>query len=88
MMKNGNDNDQQPIEGQVIVARPTPKARIGLSSIKECRRELSKVYVEAKRGAIPTQDATRLAYILVTISNMIKDSDLEERIKKLEDSVK
>ncbi len=84
-MKNDNDNNKQLIEGQVIVACPTPKARIGLSSIKECRRELAKVYAEARNGDIHPQDATRMTYILVAISNMIKDCELEERIKKLED---
>ncbi len=29
MMKNENDNSNDVLEGQVIVARPTPVARIG-----------------------------------------------------------
>ena len=84
MSKNGNDNDQQPIEGEVITSTRTPRAQIRLSSIKDCRRELAKVYTEARRGSVDPQNATRLTYILVAISNMIKDHELEERIKKLE----
>jgi len=85
MGKNGNDNGQQPIEGELIPATPTPKKQIRLSSIKDCRRELAKVYADARHGSVDTQDATRLTYILVAISNMIKDHELEERVKKLEE---
>ncbi len=85
MSKNGNDNDQQPIEGEVISASPTPRKQIRLSSIKDCRRELAKVYADARHGSVDPQNATRLAYILVAISNMVKDHELEERIKKLEE---
>ncbi|MER2514090.1 MAG: hypothetical protein ABTQ25_17030 [Nitrosomonas ureae] len=85
MSKNGNDNHQQPIEGEVIPAHPTPRKQIRLSSIKDCRRELTKVYADARHGSVDPQDATRLTYILVAISNMIKDHELEERVNKLEE---
>lgn len=81
--KNGNANSDEVLEGQVIIANPT---RLRLGNIKDCRRELAKVYADARKGAIAAQDATRLTYILVAISNMIKDSDLEERISKLEEA--
>ncbi|WP_177170385.1 hypothetical protein [Nitrosomonas marina] len=38
----------------------------------------------AKTGVLPTQDAGRLTYMLQALAGMIRDSDLEERIKKLE----
>lgn len=85
MSKNSNDNDQQPIEGQVIPFTPTPRKQVRLSSIKDCRRELAKVYADARHGSINPQNATRLTYILVAISNIIKDHELEERVKKLEE---
>ncbi len=85
MGKNGSDNGQQPIEGEVIPSTPTPKKQIRLSSIRDCRRELSKVYADARHGSVDPQDATRLTYIIVAISSMIKDHELEERVKKLEE---
>ncbi len=85
MSKIGNDNDQQPIEGVVIPVTPTPQMKIRLASIKDCRRELTKVYVETRNGSIDPQNATRFTYILVSISNMIKDHELEEKVKKLEE---
>lgn len=84
MSKKGNDNDQQLIEGEVISSTPTPRKQVRLSSMKDCRRELVKVYVDARFGSVDPQNATRLTYILVSISNMIKDHELEERVKKLE----
>jgi hypothetical protein len=83
---NGNENSDNLIEGQVIVANPTPRKskRLRLGNIREVRREIAAVYAEARRRVIPTQEATRLVYILVSLSNMIRDSELEERITALE----
>lgn len=85
MAKNRDNNKQQPIEGEVIPSNPTPRKQVRLSSIKDCRRELAKIYVETRHGSIDPQNATRMTYILVAISNMIKDHELEERVKQLED---
>jgi len=80
------EKDQQAIEGQVIVSDPTyPKsARPRLANIKDVRREMANLYKEARTGKIPTQEATRLVYMLISLGNMIKDSELEDRITKLE----
>lgn len=73
----------QTVEGELIPANPV-RGRLRLGSIREVRRELQKVYESAKNGRMSTQDAGRLTYILQALANMVKDSDLEERIKKLE----
>lgn len=73
------------IEGQLIIADPRPKSeRIRLGNIKDVRYEIAKVYREARAGLMPTQEATRLVYMLISLGNMIRDSELEERIVKLE----
>ena len=77
-------NNRQPIEGDVIVADPTPCKRIRLNNIKEVRLELSRVYREARLGTLQTSEATRLVYMLIALGNIIKDSELEERITALE----
>jgi hypothetical protein len=46
---------------------PTPigrPAKIDLSNLDDVRREMGKLYREARSGLIDTRDATRLAYIL------------------------
>ena len=78
--------DTQLIENKLIPANPTPASgRLRLSTIKECRRELAKVYADTRHGIIFPQDGTRLTYILTALSNIIRDSELEERVKKLEE---
>lgn len=87
---SGNENSGKAIEGQVIPANPTPckSKRLRLSNIKDVRREMAVIYAEARRGVIPAQEATRLVYILISLSNLIKDSELEERISTLEKNIK
>jgi hypothetical protein len=46
--------------------------RINLSSIEHVRFEASKLYREARAGEIPTEVATRLAYILNNIRAMLE----------------
>ena len=80
------DKQQQAVEGELIVSNPTPSksARPRLANIKDVRREIAAVYKEARTGIIPTQEATRLVYMLISLGNMIKDSELEQRITELE----
>ena len=77
----------QVVEGEVITAKPTPKLP-KLRTIRDCRKELALVYYDARRGAIAAQDATRLAYLLIGLANMIRDHELEARIQKLEETAK
>lgn len=89
-MKNDNQNITKAIDGELIPASPTPDKvkRLRLGTLKEIRREMATVYREARLGKMPTQEATRLVYVLIAVENMIKDSDLEERITKLEQNIK
>lgn len=79
-----NEKNTQPVEGELIPANPVRSTRLRLGSIREVRRELVKVYEDAKAGRMSTQDAGRLTYILQSLASMIRDSDLESRIQKLE----
>lgn len=83
MTDSGNENITQAVEGELIPANPV-RSRLRLGSIREVRRELVKIYEMAKAGSMSTQDAGRLTYILQSLAAMIRDSDLEERLKKLE----
>lgn len=59
--------------------------RIRLASLTQIRLELGRVYSDARSGTLPTQDATRLAYVLQATAKTLADEDLEVRIKHLED---
>ncbi|MFA4940009.1 hypothetical protein [Brevundimonas sp.] len=74
------------VEGEVLPAPPTP-ARPRLNTVRECRRELAKVYADAKVGRIETQTATRLCYLLTSLAAMIRDGELEDRVRALETQI-
>lgn len=70
-------------------ARQRAKPRtppIKLRTLRDIKTELGKVYREARTGKIEPQNATRLAYLLRHIAELTVQTDLEERIKALEES--
>ena len=71
--------------GEVFDVDPTPP-QIKLGSIAEVRRELARVYRDARGGNIETGDASRLSYILVSIGKLILDNEIEQRLTKLENA--
>ena len=64
---------------------PVPKApkvstRMRLHSVNDVQRELRRLYVEARNGTLKAADATKLAYLLNMLANLMIDTDLEERV--------
>lgn len=76
----------QVIQATVLSPHPTP--RLKLAKVRDCRRELAKLYAEARNGEIEPADATRLAYILTQLATMIRETELEQRIETLENRCK
>jgi hypothetical protein len=70
-------------EGQVLRAVPTPGLK--LASIEDCRREMARVYRDARNGQAETADASRLVYMLTSIAKLIELGELEKRITNLEE---
>lgn len=60
----------------------TPK--INLSTAEDIRREMGRVYREARNKKLPTNEATKLTYILTQILKATEVFILEERITTLE----
>jgi hypothetical protein len=71
--------DPLPIPSRITARR--------LTCVREVRREMAKVYAEARNGTLRTDVATRLVYILTQLSNLIRDSELEQRVRDLEDEL-
>ena len=69
-------------EGQLLVAVPTPQLK--LATVDDCRREMARVYREAKTAKLDMADASRLVYMLTSIAKMIEIGQLEQRITQLE----
>ena len=70
-------------EGQLLVAVPTPQLK--LATVDDCRREMARVYREAKTAKLDMADASRLVYMLTSIAKMIELGQLEQRITQLEE---
>ena len=87
--------DRQAVEGvsgadrpkQAVVERssplPTPP-RMDLKTIDDVRLEMARVYRAMKHGDIPTQDGTRLTYVLAQIGRLIEVHEIERRLAELE----
>jgi hypothetical protein len=71
-------------EGQVLRAIPTPQLK--LATIEDCRREMARVYRDARSGTTDTADASRLVYMLTCVAKMIEIGQLEQRLLALEKS--
>ncbi|WP_339824318.1 hypothetical protein [uncultured Parasphingorhabdus sp.] len=86
----GWSTSETPALPAVVKTTPTPTAkkpasmRLRLETVRDCRRELKRLFIAARNEEITTQTATRLAYILDLSSRMIERSELEQRIEALE----
>lgn len=61
-----------------------PRVRMKLTSAEDVRRELARLYREARADRVPVADASRLANILQILGRAIETSDLEQRLAALE----
>lgn len=61
---------------------PTP--RICLRDVDAIRREMGRVYRDARRGQIETTEAARLTYMLSELRKTYEVSVLERRLAALE----
>ena len=66
-----------------IIDIPTP-TKINLASSEDVRREMARVYREARLKKLPISDATKLSYILTQILKAHELTVLESRIELLE----
>jgi len=58
--------------------------RAKLDTLSDIKREMAKVYREARSGSVDVQDATKLTWMLQAVGKIIESSDLEKRIDLLE----
>lgn len=67
------------------MAKTKEKIRIGpLDSIGGVLRELGRVYREARRGQLATDEASRLVTVLREMRCCIEGSEVEARLRALE----
>ncbi len=86
--ENGQVNDRPSAETCGFDGSPAPckvaSPRLKLGSVADVKRELARLYREARRGEITTQTATRLAYLLNMMAQLIESAELEKRVEAIE----
>lgn len=63
---------------------PTPTRPINLRNVEAVRRELQRVYSEARRGTIDPVVASKLVYILSIAAKLLEQGEAEKRLTELE----
>ena len=58
--------------------------RAKLDTVSDCRREVARIYREARSGVIDSAECSRLAFVLKVLVGMIESGDLEKRLEILE----
>ena len=71
-----------------VTERETPapplRLRMRLSSIGDVKLELARLYRETRANKVATQDASRMANMLLILGRLIEGSDVEARLDALE----
>lgn len=72
-----------------VAPAPIPPAKVAsprlkLETVRDVRRELARIYREARRGELKPETATKLAFLLDLTARMIERNELEARIEALE----
>jgi hypothetical protein len=81
--KEGAKHQAVTIDGASGRCTPTP-AKIKLNALEDVRREMARVYREARGGKIDSSEAGRLAYILTGIGKLIEATEIEKRLSQME----
>lgn len=65
----------------------TPPLRgVRVRTLKDAKRLLSRLITQLQAGTIEGKNAKDLTYVLSVFVQVVKDSDIEERLTKLEEA--
>src|SRR5689334_5109480 len=79
-----HSRDEDAFAGNGLGGDPPPPPRGRLDTMARVRRELARVYREARAGGLDVADASKLANILQIMGRMIETSEVEARLAALE----
>jgi hypothetical protein len=74
---------QDYLPGPRVVRLPTRRGP-ELASLTDVRKEMSKVYRQARSGKIRTDEASRFTFMLASIGKVLEVCELERRLEQLE----
>ena len=67
------------------LGEPPPRIRCKLVTIADVRHELARLYRQAKGGSIDIADSSRLGNLLSILGRLIEGSEIERRLRALEE---
>lgn len=70
--------------GEVAIAPVATPPRLRLSTLSHCAVELRRIYAAVKAGNLASSEASKRVWIIMQLSNLIVDSDLESKLSRLE----
>lgn len=77
----------EAVDGELVPRTPSPPAKwrpMALNNARAVRREMTRVYNDARSGKLDVQQAARLTYILGEVRRTIEVMDIERRLAALE----
>jgi hypothetical protein len=77
------DRDSTEPPALALVRPPRFKA-MSFTTLRKVRIELSEIYSLAKKGLMPTAEASRLTFILGAIGKLVSEETIEQRLEALE----
>lgn len=81
---NSTPDTTLSIESPKVTLLPAPQGRIHLNDVRSIRREMGRLYREARGGKINISDAARFCYILSSMAKLVAEQEFEARLKALE----
>ncbi len=72
------------VTGNVYPMVPEKRLRVPLTTVRDARRKLGRVYRDMKANRIEADKGSRLCYVLFNLGKLIEMSELEARIVELE----
>ena len=70
--------------GATGAPKATPRRRIRLGSVEEMRKEMERVYREARQNELDIGVASKLSYMLSQMTRVAEVSNIERRLLELE----
>ena len=67
--------------------RGAKRLRLRLNTIDDVKKELGRLYREARAGEVETHEASKMANMLAILGRIIEGADLEERMDVIERSI-
>jgi hypothetical protein len=84
-----SEHDAVEIDGRTGEVTPLPPAkkryRCQLDTLRDVKNEMARVYKETRSDLLDPAVASKLVWMLSAIGKVIETSDLEDRVKALED---